>query len=108
MLQLLVISHIVTGIVSVVYELSVSYRWFSCQAFCEILRIPTYFYVIMYAAYKGLFMLKDQDIGCIDGKVPVHEVLVFIELGCFAFWVLSTPIFLILAKILGYNSIEEI
>lgn len=87
--------------------MSTHLSWFSTQAFCEILRIPTYFYVIMYAGKEGLGMLKDQDIGCIDGKVPVHEMLVIIELGCFTYWVLSTPLFLICAKFLGYNSVEE-
>jgi hypothetical protein len=61
----------------------------------------------MYAGYKGLAMIKDQDNGCIDGKLPIHEILVMIELGCFSYWILSTPIFLICSKFLGYNSVEE-
>jgi hypothetical protein len=61
----------------------------------------------MYAGYKGLSMIRDQDVGCIDGKLPIHEVLVMIELGCFGYWIMSTPIFLICSKLLGYLSVEE-
>lgn len=107
-IEILIISHIVTAIVSVVYEVSTGLRWFSVQAFCEIVRIPTYFYVIMYAGYKGLAMITDQDVGCIDGKLPLHEVIVMIELGTFGYWILSTPMFLICSKFLGYDSIEEV
>jgi len=102
------ISHIVSAAVSVLYEVSTYKHWYSTQAFCEIIRIPTYFYVIMYAGYKGLDMISDQDIGCINGKLPIHEVIVIIELGIFAYWIVSTPIFLICSKFLGYDSVEEV
>jgi hypothetical protein len=30
------------------------------------------------------------------------------ELGIFGFWIVSTPLFLVFAKIFGYDSLEEI
>ena len=77
------------------------------KAFCEILRIITYFYMVIYAMYTGLDLIHDADLGCIDGKVPIAEVLIALEGGIFAFWILSTPIFIILSNGLGYDSIEE-
>lgn len=57
--------------------------------------------------YTGLDLIHDADLGCIDGKVPIAEVLIALEGGIFAFWILSTPIFIILSNSLGYDSIEE-
>lgn len=107
-IQIMLISHIVTAVVSVVYEVSSGLRWFSVQAFCEIVRIPTYFYVIMYVAYHGLAMISDTDFGCINGKFPIQEVLIMIELGVFCYYIISTPLFLICARFLDYSSAEEI
>jgi hypothetical protein len=55
----LLISHIVTAAISIVYEISTIKGWFSAQAFCEIIRIPSYFYVIMYAGSKDLIYIHD-------------------------------------------------
>jgi hypothetical protein len=81
---------------------------YSLQAFCEIVRIPTYFYVIIYAGYKLLGLLNSDDIGCIDGHVPIQKTLIAIELGIFALWIFATPVFLACSKMLGYESNEEI
>jgi len=101
-LKVLIISHIVSGVISVLYELSSHMGWYTTQAFCEILRIPTYFYVFMYAFHEGIEMLRATDPSCIDGKIPIYEILIMIELGCFGFWVFSTPLFMTCAKLLGY------
>lgn len=105
--EILIISHIVTAAVSLVYEVAWVFELHSTQAICEIIKIPTYFYVVMYAAYMGLSIIKDEDVGCVDGKLPLHEILIGIELGVYAMWILSTPVFLICAKILGYDSKDE-
>ena len=106
-LQILIISHIVTGFISVVYQVSDHLGWYSMQAFCEIIRIPSYFYVVMYAGYKGLYLFDDEDAGCVNGRHPLHEVLIGIELGVFGCWIIATPLFLILSKAMGYESREE-
>jgi hypothetical protein len=61
----------------------------------------------MYAFHEGIEMLKATDPSCTDGKLPIYEILVMIELGCFAFWVFSTPLFIACAKLLGYKTVEE-
>lgn len=106
-LMTLLVSHIATAVISIIYEISNNKGWYSMSAFCEIIRIPTYFYVIMYAGYKGLHLISDEDVGCIDGKLPLHELLIGIELGVFGCWILATPLFLIIAKVFGYDSTEE-
>lgn len=103
----LIISHGVSAVVSMVFEISGQKGYYSLQAFCEIVRIPTYFYVIIYAGYKLLGLLTDDDIGCVDGHLPLQKTLIAIELGIFAFWIFSTPVFLACSKILGYDNNEE-
>jgi hypothetical protein len=61
----------------------------------------------MYAGYKVLNTIRDEDEGCSTLEPPLHETLISIEIGIFGLWVIATPIFLICAKILDYDSREE-
>jgi len=103
----LIWSHIFTAAVSLLFEVAWFKYWHSIQAVCEIVRIPSFFYVIMYASYKVLNTIKDEDEGCSPTEPPLHETLITVEIGIFFLWVVATPIFLILAKILDYDSREE-
>ena len=69
--------------------------------------IPCYFYIVMYCGYIGLKVAKDVDAACTADKMPTFEIFIGIEVGVFALWLLSMPLFLIISHILGYESKYE-
>ena len=68
----------------------------------EILGIPFYFYVIMYALFQALEF--DNHISCIHGTYPLDQVIVELDLIIFSFWICANPLFMIISNIFGYNS----
>lgn len=102
LVNVLIISHAVSAIISLLNEIASVTRTFSVSVILDIVQIATYFYVIMYVLF-GALELKDSE-GCISGSYLLDQALVHLSLIVFAYWVLSNIIFLIFLSLLSYTS----
>lgn len=64
LVTVLIVSHGVSAGLSIILEFATFMRFFSIQSIMELLRIPFYFYVIIYTSYYGLKI--PQEHSCIE------------------------------------------
>jgi len=69
-------------------------RYFTLQAFLEVVRIPSYFYVSMYVWFNALEF--DDHPVCGHDKYPLDHVIVYLDMVIFTIWVCCSPMFMII------------
>jgi len=100
----MLIAHAVATVLSVGWEICEHAESHFLKQFFDIARIPCFFFVWVYAAYKGTYSQGDAD-NCEYGEYPMAEMMIYLDLIIITLWLLGTPIFYFFTKLLGYETI---